>query len=201
MPPKKDSWGSVRSDVVRAFRVPFALVLVLCGIELVNTLLMHRLNAFGITPRTSFGLLGIFCMPFLHGGWAHVLGNSLSLMLFGSTMMLMRPKGEMLFVSIFTALGGGLFVWCFGATGSHHVGYSGVLFGYFGYLVSIGVFERRIGTILLSLSFGLVYGAMILGVVPGQPGVSWEGHLGGFLAGVVAASVVARRGKRQGTKR
>jgi membrane associated rhomboid family serine protease len=195
MPPTKDSWSSIRSDAVRAFRVPCVIALVLCGVELVNTFLHHRLNVFGITPRTPFGLIGIVCMPLLHGGWAHVLGNSLALVLFGSTMMLMRPRGEMLFVSVLTALGSGLFVWCIASTGSHHVGFSGVLFGYFGYLVSVGAFERRVGTILLSLSFGLVYGAMVFGVLPGQPGVSWEGHLGGFLSGILAAFAVGRRGK------
>lgn len=191
-----ESWGAVRGDVVRAFRVPFVLVLVLCGIELVNTILLHRLNAFGVVPRTAGGLVGVVFMPLLHGGWGHVIGNSVAVMLFGTTMMLMRPRGEMLFVSLFTAVVAGLFVWCVGASGSHHVGYSGVLFGYFGYLVSIGAFERKPGTVLLSVAFALVYGTMIFGVLPGQTGVSWEGHLGGFGAGIAAAGLVSLRNRR-----
>ncbi len=195
---ENESWGALGGDLVRAFRVPFVLVLALSAIELLNTILLHRLSALGgVHPREVAGLVGIVAMPFLHGGWMHLVSNSIAIMLFGSTMLLMRPKGEFFFVSVVTGVVAGVFVWCVGASGSSHVGYSGVLFGYFGYLVSIGAFERKPGTVLLSVSFALVYGTMIFGVLPGTTGISWEGHLGGFLGGVGAAALVSRRNRKR----
>lgn len=193
--PQEPGWSDLGGDIVRAFKVPLVLVVVLCGIEVVNTVLLHRLNAFGVHPREPIGLVGLLFMPFLHGSFSHVIGNSITLMLFGTTMMLMRPRGDMLKVSIATGLGAGLFAWVVGSAGSVHVGYSGVLFGYFGYLLAIGFFERTIGSILLSLSFGAIYGVLIFGVLPGQPGISWEGHAGGFLTGVVLAFIMGRKAR------
>jgi membrane associated rhomboid family serine protease len=191
-----ESWSALRRDVVRAFLVPAAIAALLIGIEVLNTLLMHRLNAFGVVPRTGMGLVGVLAMPLLHGGFDHVLGNSTTLLLFGPTMLLMRPKGEFARVTVVAAIAGGLCAWLLGGSGSHHVGYSGVLFGYFGHLLAVGFFERKIGSVLLSLTFGAIYGVMVFGVLPGQPGISWEGHMGGFLGGLATAAFAARRSRQ-----
>lgn len=195
-PMQNESWSALRKDVVRAFVVPAAIAVVLIVIEGINTLLLHRLNVFGVAPRTGFGLVGLVAMPLLHGGFDHVLGNGATLLLFGPTLLLMRPKGEFARVTVVAAITGALCAWLLGASGSHHVGYSGVLFGYFGHLIAIGFFERKFGSILLSLVFGAIYGVMVFGVLPGQTGISWEGHLGGFLGGLATAAWAARRSRQ-----
>jgi membrane associated rhomboid family serine protease len=88
----------------------------------------------------------------------------------------------------------GLGVWLFGASGVH-VGASGLIFGYLGFLLLRGYFERNFPSILLSLIVGFLYGGAIWGVLPTQPGISWEGHLFGFIGGVLAARLLARRKK------
>jgi membrane associated rhomboid family serine protease len=88
----------------------------------------------------------------------------------------------------------GLGVWLFGSAGLH-IGASGVVFGYLGFLLARGYFERNIPSILLSVIVGFLYGGAIWGVLPTQPGVSWEGHLFGFIGGVIAARFLSQRKK------
>jgi membrane associated rhomboid family serine protease len=90
-------------------------------------------------------------------------------------------------VTLFAALGSGLLSWVLGAPGSVHVGASGVVFGYFGFLLLAGFYARSAGSILLSIAVAVLWGGTVFGVLPGTPGVSWQGHLGGFVGGVLAA--------------
>jgi membrane associated rhomboid family serine protease len=107
-----------------------------------------------------------------------------------------RERWHFALVTVMAMLLGGLGVWTFGATGSVHIGASGVIFGYLGFLLLSGFFERRFGAILVSLGVGVAYGGLVWGVLPSRPGISWEGHLFGFLAGILAAYVAARLAKR-----
>jgi membrane associated rhomboid family serine protease len=163
-------------------------------IEAFDQLLMPApgLDIFGIRPRTESGLWGIVLAPWLHGGFAHVAANSVPFLIFAALICL-RSAGELLLVSIGGGLLGGLGVWALGRPDSVHIGASGVIFAYFGYLLTIGWIERRFTWILVSVGVGLSYGGLILGVLPGMVGVSWESHLFGLLAGVVVARW---RGKR-----
>ncbi|MEM9072173.1 MAG: rhomboid family intramembrane serine protease [Myxococcota bacterium] len=170
---------------------------IMWALELVDVLLGQPLNSFGLLPRRISGLTGILTMPFLHGGIAHLAGNSVWLIVFG-TMIMLRSKREFLLVFASSTLLGGLGVWLFGnlfTANAVHVGASGVIFGCFGYLLSMGLFERKIGSIVVSVFVLVVYGGFLYGVLPGQAGVSWEGHLFGFLAGVATARFVARRAR------
>ena len=101
-------------------------------------------------------------------------------------------------VTILVALFGGAGTWLIGRSGSVHVGASGVVFGYLGYLLGRGLFERSLGSILVSLVVGVLYGGLVWGVLPTRPGVSWEGHLCGFLAGVLAAWLIVNFSDEKG---
>jgi membrane associated rhomboid family serine protease len=96
-------------------------------------------------------------------------------------------------VTVAATLASGLMSWLLGAPGSVHIGASGVIFGYLGYLMTAGIFARRLVTVLVSLGVTATWGAMVWGVLPGQMGVSWQGHLGGFIGGVLAARWVHAR--------
>lgn len=146
---------------------------------------------FGIQPRELDGLVGIPAHPLLHAGIPHLLHNSIGILLFG-TLLYLREERDFWIVTAFGALLGGFGVWLLGRP-ALHIGASTVLFAYFGYLVAVGLFERRIGSLILSVVLFLGWGSVLLGVLPTQSGISWEGHLFGLVAGIFAARLLARR--------
>lgn len=165
------------------------IVVLMWGLEILDTFLGGALNRFGILPRTFVGLRGILFAPFLHGNFPHLIANTAPFLVLGWLVMLRRTS-DFFGVSAIVMLIGGLGTWLFGSL-AFHIGASGVIFGYLGFLLSRGYFERRFGSILFSLVVGLLYGGLIWGVLPGQPGISWEGHLFGFIGGIVAAKMLA----------
>jgi len=183
--------------IVGELKLQAALLLGIVAIfwimELVDLVILGgALDSYGIQPRTASGLLGILFSPFLHGGLGHVAANSLAFMVLGWLIML-RETWHFFAVTLIAMVVGGLGVWLVGPADSVHIGASGLVFGYFGFLLLSGWFERRLGNIIISLFVLLAYGGMIFGVLPGQLGVSWQGHLFGFLGGVLAAKLLARR--------
>lgn len=150
-----------------------------------------RLDYYGIEPRTLSGLRGIFLAPFLHGSFSHLMGNTLPLVVLGFVVMI-RRKRDLLYVSVVSQLVAGLGVWLIGGTNSLHFGASMLVFGYIGYLASRGVFERRLWPILGSLVVLFLYGSLLWGMFPGDPSISWEGHLFGFVGGIVSAWLMKR---------
>jgi membrane associated rhomboid family serine protease len=173
---------------------------VLWIVHAVNFALSGALLTFGIHPRTLLGLVGILFAPFLHVSLGHLAMNTLSFALLGGILM-MRDKRDFWTVSAVSALGSGLGAWLLGGPGTVHVGLSGVLFGYLGFLMARGLFERSIGAIVLSGLVTWLFGSMAWGVLPLAAGVSWQAHLFGFLTGVVAAAQLglARAGVGTGT--
>jgi membrane associated rhomboid family serine protease len=161
------------------------------GAGAVNLLLFAgSLNAYGIVPRTVRGLIGIPLAPLLHGGVFHLISNTVGMLLLGGLVVL-REERHYWVVTLTAWLLGGLGVWTFGRP-SVHIGISGVIFGYLGYLLLTGWFERRVGSILLSVAALLLWAPMLLGMLPVQVAVSWESHVFGFLSGVLAAWWLAR---------
>jgi membrane associated rhomboid family serine protease len=166
---------------------------ILWVLELLDVSVLGRsLDRFGIRPRTIDGLWGILFAPFLHGGLPHLMANTIPLIFLGWLVML-RGLGQFFAVSALVMLVGGLGVWLFGQPGSIHIGASGLIFGYLGYLLLRGYFERSFTAILIAVVVGLLYGGALWGVLPSRPGISWEGHLFGFLGGALAARVSAKR--------
>jgi len=158
-----------------------------------NTLLGGALNHFGIVPRTEQGLWGILFAPFLHANLAHLAANSVSLLVLGWLTLAFAGRRTFWIVSASAALGAGLCAWTFGAPGTVHIGASGVIFGYLGYLMLSGWYARRFMPLLVSLAVTAMWGGMVLGVLPGQIGISWQAHLGGFIGGVLAARALHAR--------
>ncbi|XYI01524.1 rhomboid family intramembrane serine protease [Sorangium sp. So ce1128] len=175
-------------------------VALLWSIEILDLVVFRgSLDALGIRPRTVPGLVGIALAPLLHGGFAHLAANTLPFLGLGWLIML-RKKSDLFLVTLVAALVGGLGVWLLGSPSSVHIGASGVIFGYFGFLLLRGWFERSALSIALSLVVGLVYGGMIWGVLPTRMGISWEGHLFGFLGGALAARLLGGRLRAQAAR-
>ncbi len=168
-------------------------VALIWALEFVDVFLGGALNTYGILPRNLIGLRGILFAPFLHGNFAHLIANTIPFLTLGWFVML-RETSDFFVVTGITMLVSGLGVWLIGSSGLH-IGASGVVFGYLGFLLARGYFERNIPSILLSVIVGCLYGGAIWGVLPTQPGVSWEGHLFGFIGGVIAARFLSQRKK------
>jgi len=158
------------------------------AVFLATTLSGDTLLSLGVIPRTVIGLRGIIFAPFLHGSLAHIMANSIPFAVLGWLVML-RDARHFLPVTVLAMLGSGLMAWLLGASGSIHIGASGLIFGYLGFLILSGWFARSFSSILLSLIVTALWGGMVLGVMPGQAGISWQAHLGGFLGGVFAAAM------------
>ena len=163
-------------------------------IECLNFLVDGNLNQFGIEPRTKLGLRGIVFAPFLHVNFAHLIANSVPFLTLGWFVML-RKISDFLWVTAIAALVGGLGTWLIAPDNSLHVGASGVIFGYLGFLIARGYFERSLLSILLSIAVGVTYGGLIWGILPGQIGISWQGHFFGLLGGVIAARILVPASK------
>jgi membrane associated rhomboid family serine protease len=160
-------------------------------VHLVNAVIFQgHLSALGVAPRTLHGLVGILFAPFLHGSFAHIASNTLPLLVLGWFVML-RRKRDLLYVSVLSALVGGLGTWLIGPSASVHVGASVLIFGYLGYLLARGLFERKFWPIMGSLAVFFLYGGALFGVLPGDVGISWQSHLFGLLGGVGAARMLA----------
>jgi len=155
-----------------------------------------RLLAYGIQPRAQEGLRGIALAPLLHGSVEHLLANTVGVLVFGGLTAL-RSRLHFWMVTIVGALASGVGTWLFGRP-AIHVGASGIVFAYFGYLLFTGFFERRIASLLLSIVVFFVWGPTIYGILPMERDISWEGHLFGFIGGIIAAWVLAGRPLRGG---
>jgi membrane associated rhomboid family serine protease len=168
----------------------FGLLALMWGIEILDFLLpIIQLDRFGIRPRSIAGLPGIILSPILHLGFPHLISNSIPFLILGGMVM---TSGARIFASVsaIVIILGGLGVWIFGGANTIHIGASGLIFGYLGFLLSRGIFERNALWILISTGIMLAYGGMLYGVLPGQRGISWIGHLCGFLAGIASARLL-----------
>ena len=148
------------------------------------------LDRFGIRPRSVPGLWGILVAPLLHAGWMHLAANTGPFIVLAALVLLGRRLASFIAITLLIVVIGGLGVWLFGAANAIHVGASGLIFGYVGYLLARGYFQRSFWSIALALGVAVIYGGLLFGVLPGQRGISWEGHLFGFLGGIAAARLV-----------
>jgi len=169
------------------------LILILWIVEIANLVLGHQLCRYGIFPRTAQGLFGIPLSPFLHGSVAHLFLNTGPLIVLGG-LILLNGRTSFIKSTVLIVLAGGAGIWLIGRS-AHHVGASALIFGYFGYLLARGIFDRRLKSLLLAFVAVAAYGGLFWGMLPTVSYVSWEGHLCGFLAGIMAAWVEKWRRK------
>lgn len=177
------SWGSATVPVL-------ALVAVMWVAEAADAILPGSFDVWGIQPRSADGLVGIALAPILHVGFAHLIANTVAFLVLGCAIAVTTRRFWR--VTIGVALLSALSVWLFAAPGTVTVGASGLVYGYATFLVAWGIFTRRLGAIVAAVAVGVVYGSLVFGVLPGQPGISWLGHLSGAIAGIVMAWWLSR---------
>ena len=176
------------------FTLVFQILLVMYLVQIANELSGGVLRGFGIYPRDPSALVFIFTAPFVHGGWLHLANNSIGFLIF-SGFCLVRGKRFYLRSSLLIIVVGGFLVWLFGRPASH-IGASGWIFGLWSLTIALAWFEKSVINVLIACVVILLYGGMIVGVLPSQPGVSFEGHAFGAFSGVLAAAVFGRRYRR-----
>jgi membrane associated rhomboid family serine protease len=164
------------------------------GLEIVDTIFHGYFDRFGIQPRRFAGLPGVLASPFLHLGFGHLTSNTVPFLVLGG-MVLIGGRKVFITATLFIMVVGGTALWALGPGGTNHVGASGLIFGYLGFLLARGIFEKSVVWIVVSVGILLLYGGMLNGVFPVQPGISWQGHLFGFIAGVLAAWAMFSREK------
>jgi membrane associated rhomboid family serine protease len=177
----------IAPNLMLNFRILGGMVVVLWAVELVDSLLLGgRLDRLGIRPRRSSGIKGIFLSPLLHGDLQHLAANTVPLVVLGG-FILFRSQATFAIVTAVVWLVSGLGTWLCGGPRTNHIGASGIVFGYLGFLLLQGYFERSPIAIGLAVIAGSLYGSSLWGVLPIKRGKSWECHLFGAIGGGIAA--------------
>lgn len=167
------------------------LLIVIWIVQIVNFALSYWPNDWlGLEPRDLGGLIGIPMSPLLHAGFGHAIANTVPLLVLGGMAAMASPR-RFLDATIIIVILGGLLVWLMARGGNRvHVGASGLIFGYLGYVIALGIVERSARAIAFAALAGLLYGGMIWGVLPTNQRISWESHLFGAFAGAAAAWIL-----------
>lgn len=173
-------------------RLLAAIVVVMWVVELINSLDSGHLARDGIYPRDPARVWGILTAPWLHVSFAHLIANTIPLLFMG-VIVALRGAGLLTAVSVIVVVAGGLGTWLIAPAHSDTVGASGLVFGYAGYLLARGFFDRSALELLTGLVVGVVWGGVLLSSLVPHYGISWQGHLCGGIAGVLAALLLAGR--------
>lgn len=184
---------TVGDESKRLLRPLLLVVAIAWLIEVIDRLFLSgALNNFGIIPRQLIGLRGIIFAPWLHGNFAHLLANTVPFILLGFLVMLRHPR-YMAAITLTIIVISGLGTWLIAPANTVHIGASGVIFGYFAYLVVNAWYERSLPAVLVGVVVLLIYGGLLAGVVPTSNGVSWQSHIFGLIGGAVAAALFSQR--------
>ena len=162
------------------------LIVIAWLIELIDWYFNLNLDQYGVVPRSLSGLVGILCMPWLHADWDHLLDNTIAVLGLGMIVILARGR-KFATTTLVLALISGIGTWVIADLGdarSTHIGASGLVFSYFGYILALAIWGRRLVWALVGVVVAIVYGGMIGGIFPQGDYISWEAHLAGFLAGI-----------------
>lgn len=191
-PPQSEEVG------LKKYRLPgcgmiFFFIALAWGIEIFDHFPGVNLDSLGVRPRRISGLIGVLTMPWLHGSFGHLISNTLTFA--GLGYLVLATERERFFsTSLQIILFSGLGTWLIGrGGGSVHIGASALIYGYFGYLVTRALTEKKVLWTLFGLVLLFLYGGMIFGILPTKGPISWEGHLAGFVSGVWLARKNIRR--------
>jgi len=179
--------------------IPLLLVAVMWVVMIIDVSLDADLNRWGLVPQTAKGLVGILTLPFLHGGWEHLMANSVPVIVLGTALYYFYPTlaNRVMLVSY---LGSGLLTWCLGAPSTTHVGASALIYSLNLFLIVSGFIRGNRQLIVISLIMVFLYGSFIWGMIPSlarPQNISWEGHLSGAIIGIVLALMLRKEGPQK----
>jgi membrane associated rhomboid family serine protease len=186
--------AQLRVQLNQILLVIFTGTALIWGVSLYGFSNAEVVLALGLVPRSSDGLIGVLTMPLVHGSLTHLMLNT-PLFVVMSAGVVTGGLRYFVYATVLILVIGGALLWGLGRDGLH-IGASGLIFGYFGLLLTRGLFERRFWPIVGSIAVGVLYAGLLWGIVPTDSGVSWEAHLTGLLGGIMAARLLAGRAAR-----
>ena len=169
----------------KSFTIALTIVAIMWAVFIIDLIAGLNLNRFGIIPRQIEGIKGILFAPFLHANLAHLISNTVPMFVLCTTLFWFYDNIAMRILLLSIVMGGTL-VWIF-ARSACHIGASGVIFSLVAFLIASGIFRKKFKAFLLGLAVFFFYGGVVWGILPTQPGVSWESHLFGFISGIILA--------------
>ena len=173
--------NSISSSII----VPARLVFLMWAVYFLDSIYPVELAVFGILPRTLRGLIGIATAPLLHGSVAHLVSNTMPVLILATVLYMFYDRiASRVFLQCYFFTG--LLVWLFGRP-FYHIGASGLIYGLASFLMFFGLFRRDFRSLLISIIIVIFYGSIFYGVLPTQLGVSWESHLFGGIVGFLNA--------------
>jgi membrane associated rhomboid family serine protease len=181
-------------------RIALGTIAILWLVYFLNFFVTVDLRLYGLKPRDIDGLWGILAAPFLHVDIHHLIANSGVLFILLAVSLSYSRALTLKAVFTVVLLGGGM-VWLVGKPGTLHIGASGVIFGLIGFLICLGIFRRNWKALIISIVISILYGGALYSLLIYVPGISWTGHLFGFISGVLAAWWTRSIGKRKRTAR
>lgn len=180
------------AEARKAFWVMVGFLGLIWALQIVNALVGYGLSyRFGVRSWDAEGLPGIVSAPFLHWSWAHIQGNSGPLFIFG-WLAAYRGVSKFLWVTALIAVTSGLGAWFTAAPGTVGAGASGIVFGYFGYVLVRGAFDRHLIDIVIGVVMALCFAYQFTGLLP-QEGIGWQAHLFGFIGGILGGWLFRER--------
>jgi len=179
-----------RRRLLRALNASLAFVLVLTAVFTAQN--TFDVGAYAVQPHALPGLLGLLTAPLLHGSLEHLAANAIALLLLGTLAGTVYPRATAIALPLLW-LGSGLGAWLLGEPGSHHLGASGLTHGLMFLVLGLGLLRRDRPSVAAAMIAFFLYGGMLLTVLPHEPGVSWQSHLGGAVAGLLAAWLLRHR--------
>lgn len=177
--------AKLQAYLIRKAKIVGVLCVSLVAIHLVNVSMQGALFEFGIQPRNWQHWYHIFTAPWIHASASHLFNNLVGMAVF-SWLCLIRSVRMFVYSSVIIITVSGILVWLFGRD-ANHIGASGWVFGLWSLSISLAWFDRRMMNIVIAILVILFYGGMVFGMLPQDSSVSFESHLFGALAGVLAA--------------
>lgn len=179
--------GNHGNEAKRLLRPLLIFVALIWAIEIIDRLFFAgSLDHLGIQPRQFEGLRGVFLAPLLHGGFNHLLANTVPFLLMGF-LVILRHRRHFLAITILIVIISGLGTWLIAPAQTVHIGASGLIFGYFSFLVVNAGYERSFRAVIIAIIVIVLYGSFLWGILPAGNGISWQGHLFGLIGGAIAA--------------
>lgn len=182
--------------IFNSFFIPVLLVVIMWAVKLTEVFTQSDFANFGLTTGELKGLFGIVSMPFLHGDFKHLSGNSVPMLILGTLVYYFYNRVATT-VLLWIWFAGASWLWLVGNHGITHIGASGVVYGLATFLFFMGVIRREYRSMVISLLVIFLYGSIFWGIFPIYKGVSWEGHLYGAIAGLAAAIYFRNEGPQK----
>ena len=183
-----------KKKILSILFIPFLFLLLMWLVKIIEVNLQLSFVRYGVFPQTNYGLKGILFSPFIHKDFTHLINNSYPILILGGMLFaIYRKIATQLFVWLYFIAG--FWLWVIGRP-SFHIGASGLIYALASFLLVSGIIRKNPRLTAVSMLVIFLYGSMIWGLLPTKEPISWEGHLSGFIAGILVAIFYRNEGPK-----